>query len=42
MCWSKVLLLFDPDMDPANVAPLIVFLVSPRGLRINGQATSIG
>jgi hypothetical protein len=42
MCWSKVLLLFDAGYGPANVAPLIVFLVSPRGLLINGQATSIG
>jgi len=30
------------DMDPAEVAELIVFLVSPEGARINGQAITIG
>jgi NAD(P)-dependent dehydrogenase (short-subunit alcohol dehydrogenase family) len=29
-------------MEPAEVAELIVFLVSPEGARINGQAISIG
>ena len=30
------------DMDPAEVANAIVFLVSPEGARINGQAITIG
>jgi NAD(P)-dependent dehydrogenase (short-subunit alcohol dehydrogenase family) len=30
------------DMDPAEVASAIVFLVSPAGARVNGQAITIG
>jgi NAD(P)-dependent dehydrogenase (short-subunit alcohol dehydrogenase family) len=30
------------DMDPAEVASLIVYLVSPAGTRVNGQAITIG
>ncbi len=30
------------DMDPAEVAATIVFLVSPAGARVNGQAITVG